>query len=358
MVRATATATVTVTVTASPRTRRFLQGKHSPLALRLARRHPQATAATSQSPSPAVGQGRDRPGQMRAALIVNPVRVRDPARLRRRCAEASAARGWRPPLLLQTSLQDPGAGLARAAVADGAGLVFAVGGDGTVRACADALAGTGIPLAIVPRGSANLAARALRIPSALGAALETGFDGQQRVIDLATADGMTFVAMAGIGLDAAIVGATPDLLKRRASWLAYPLSAPPQLLRRRRLPFQVRLDGGDPLDRRAAAVVAGNAGLLPGGFVLLRGARLDDGVLDVGILAPAGPLGWVRVAHRVLTRAGGTDPHLERHLARHVEIRADAPLPRQVDGEIITAGRSLTIAVRPAALTVCVRRQR
>jgi diacylglycerol kinase family enzyme len=295
-----------------------------------------------------------RPGPLRPALIVNPARVRDPAGLRRRCAHAAAAHGWEPPLLLETSARDTGAGLARAAIADGAALVFAVGGDGTVRACADALAGTGIPLAIVPRGSANLAARALRIPSALDAALEIGFCGGQRVIDLAVADGMTFVAMAGIGLDAAIVGATPDLLKRRAGWLAYALSAPPQLLRRR-LPFELRLDGGPPLALQARTVVAGNVGLLPGGFVLLPDARPDDGVLDVGVLAPVGALGWARVGHRVLTRTGG-GPQLERHLARQVEIRADVPLPRQVDGEIIAAGRSLTVTVRPAALTVRVPR--
>jgi diacylglycerol kinase family enzyme len=308
---------------------------------------------------------------MRAALIVNPARVRDPEMLRRRCAQGAAARGWEPPLVFETTLDDPGTGQARAAMAAGASLIFAVGGDGTVRACADALADTGIPLAIVPRGSANLAGRALGVPSALDAALDAGFGGQQRLIDLAVADGMTFVAMAGIGLDAAIVGATPDLLKRRAGWLAYAVAAAPQLPRRRR-GFAVRLDGGPALARRARTVVAGNVGLLPGGFALLPGARIDDGLLDVGILAPAGPLGWAQVGRQILTRSVRPGPgsapgpsrrpshdrQLERHLARRVEIRADAPLPRQVDGEVIAAGRSLTITVRPAALTVRVQRRR
>jgi diacylglycerol kinase family enzyme len=292
-----------------------------------------------------------------AALIVNPARVRDPERLRQRCAEAAAARGWEPPLCYQSTPDDPGTGLTRAAIAAGAGLVFAVGGDGTVRACAEALANTGVPLAIVPQGTANLAARALGVPSALGAALDAGFGGEQRVIDLAAADGMTFVAMAGIGLDAAIVGATPELLKRRASWLAYAVSAAPQLPRRRH-GFSVRIDGGTPLARQARAVVAGNIGLLPGGFVLLPDARLDDGLLDVGILAPAGPIGWARVGRQILTRSGGAGRQLERYLARRVEISADAALPRQVDGEIIPAARSLTITVRAAALTVRVRKRR
>ncbi len=112
----------------------------------------------------------------------------------------------------------------------------------------------------------------------------------------------------------------------------------------------MRLDGGEPLIRRARCVVVGNVGLLPGGFVLLPGARPDDGLLDVGILAPSGPSGWVRVGYRVLARSGRDEDVLERYQARRVEIRADETLPREVDGEIISPGRSLTVTVRRAAL--------
>ncbi len=96
----------------------------------------------------------------------------------------------------------------------------------------------------------------------------------------------------------------------------------------------------------------GNVGLLPGGFWLLPEARCDDGRLDVGILAPAGALGWPRVAGRVLTRSGHQDRALERFQARRVTISAGADLPRQIDGEIITPGRTLTVWVCPGALTI------
>jgi diacylglycerol kinase family enzyme len=105
----------------------------------------------------------------------------------------------------------------------------------------------------------------------------------------------------------------------------------------------VRLDDGPPLARLARSVVVGNAGLLPGGFTLLPDARMDDGLLDVGILAPAGLLGWVVVAGRVLARSRRDDRRLERFRARRVEIQAAAPLPRQSDGEIIGPARSLTV---------------
>jgi diacylglycerol kinase family enzyme len=285
-----------------------------------------------------------------AAIIVNRTRIRDPGRFRRQCRRAAEAGGWEP-WFLETSRDDGGLEQARAAVAAGARLVFAAGGDGTVRACAHAVASTGVPLAILPRGTANLAAHALGVPLRTRDALDAGFGGRERRVDLAVADGMYFAAMAGMGLDAAVVGATPGLLKHGLGWPAYAAAGIARLPGRPHV-FTVRLDGGEPLTRRARSVVVGNAGLLPGGFALLPDARLDDGVLDLGILAPADPLGWGLVAHRVLTRSRRDDRHLERHRARRVEIWADAELPRQVDGEVIAPGRSLTVTLRPGALLV------
>jgi diacylglycerol kinase (ATP) len=98
--------------------------------------------------------------------------------------------------------------------------------------------------------------------------------------------------------------------------------------------------------------VAGNSGLLPGGFALLPAARLDDGLLDIAILAPRGLLDWPRLAARVLAGSDVEDPRLERLQGRTVEVTADTPLPREVDGEVVAPARTLTVAVRPAALTV------
>lgn len=289
-----------------------------------------------------------------AAFVINPTLVRDPGRFVRRCRAAAHASAFEPKFG-ETSTAEDGFLLARRAAAAGARLVFAAGGDGTVRACAQALAGTGIPLAIVPLGTANLTARALGIPARPWHAIDAGFGGRDHTIDLARAEGadggMWFAAMAGIGLDAAVVGAASHSAKRRLGWLAYAaagathLSLPPN-------DFTIRLDGARPLLRRARCVVAGNAGLLPGGFLLLPDAVLDDGLLDIGVLAPSGPFGWPLVASRVLTRSRHTDRHLERFRARRVEISAGGDLPRQVDGEVISPGRTLVVSVRPAALTV------
>jgi undecaprenyl-diphosphatase len=283
-----------------------------------------------------------------AAFVINPLCVPDLAGFRRRCLAAGAGGGWELSFL-ETTQAEAGLELARQAVAAGAGLVFAVGGDGTVRACAQALAGTGVPLAVVPVGTGNLAARALGIPGRVGAALATGFGGRDRRIDLACADGMVFTTMAGMGLDAEVVKGTPTGLKRRLGWASYALAGIGHLAGRPR-EFTLRLDEGPPVTRWARSVVVGNAGLLPGGFVLLPGARLGDGLLDVGVLAASSARDWAVVAQRVLAHSHRDARQLERHRAHRVDIEAAEPLARQADGEIIGPGRSLSVTVLPGAL--------
>lgn len=266
------------------------------------------------------------------------------------CREAAAGYGWRADFLVTEKAED-GVAAANAAALDGIDLVVAVGGDGTVRGCAEGLAGTGVPLAVVPYGSANLLARTLRIPGHPRAALAVALDSSSvdQAIDLAIADGAPFTAMAGMGLDAAVVAGTK--MKHQLGWVAYAISGAVHLTVAPTR-FTIRLDDGAPIEREARSVVVGNSGLLPGGFSLLPDARLDDGVLDVGVLAPHGPFGWTRLATRVLTHSHHQDRMLERFQARKVEITTQEPLPREVDGELVTAGESLTVIIQPSALTV------
>jgi undecaprenyl-diphosphatase len=284
------------------------------------------------------------------AFVVNGSLVRSSGHFLTLCREAAARYGWQAELLV-TEKAEAGVTAASGAALDGADLVVAVGGDGTVRGCAEGLAGTGVPLGIVAHGTANLLARTLRVPghprAALAVALGSG--GTDRTIDLAVADQVPFTAMAGMGLDAAVVGGTR--LKHQFGWLAYAMSGAAHLASPPAR-FTIRLDGGPAVEREARSVVVGNSGLLPGGFSLLPDARLDDGVLDVAVLAPHGPLGWPRLATRVLTHSQHRDRMLEHFQARRVEITASKPLPREVDGELVAGGHTLTATVRPRALTV------
>lgn len=288
------------------------------------------------------------------AFIINGTLAAAGPRFRELCHAAASQAGWKPEFLITQKAED-GTEWARRTALAGADLVVAVGGDGTVRCCAEGMVGTDVPMGIVPTGTANLLARTLGIPShpraALRVAVGAGRGGlvRDREIDLAIADGIPFTAMAGMGLDAAVVATTH--LKHQFGWLAYAVSGATHLATAPAR-FTIRLDDEPPITREARCVVAGNSGLLPGGFTLLPAARVDDGLLDVGVLAPDGPLGWARVATRVLTRSSYEDRQLERFRARRVEITADRPLPREIDGEVIFSGRTFIMELRPRALLV------
>jgi undecaprenyl-diphosphatase len=289
-----------------------------------------------------------------AAFVINPVRARHVALLKARCRQAAARQGWGA-LFMGTEAGETGPELSSHlevyAGQPGDKLVFAIGGDGTVRACAHALAGSGIALGIVPRGTANLFARALGVPSDLAGALSTGFCGQDMDVDVPDADGQTFVAMAGLGLDADVVEATPKVLKDYLGWLAYALAAVPHLARPVH-EITIQVDGAAPMVRDAHCVVVGNVGLLPGGFSLLKGARIDDGLLDVGVLCPRGIVGWLAVARRTVGGRHRTGPELEHFQGSRIEVSSTIELCRQLDGDVIAPGRSLSVRLRPRALRV------
>ena len=113
---------------------------------------------------------------MRAAVVVNPTKHHDGEQFRAEVCEAMAEQGWSEPLWLETTPEETGRGLAEAAVAEQVDVVLASGGDGTVTACAEGVAGSGVPLAVLPAGTGNLLARNLGLPLALDQALAVALD--------------------------------------------------------------------------------------------------------------------------------------------------------------------------------------
>jgi diacylglycerol kinase family enzyme/membrane-associated phospholipid phosphatase len=287
----------------------------------------------------------------RAAVIYNPIRVPDFPALRARIEAHMARAGWAEPLWLGTTVDDPGAGMCAAAVKEKSDLIIVCGGDGTVRVCAGALAGTDMPMALLPAGTGNLLARNLGIPLDEVGALRVALSGADRRIDVASIENHKFVVMAGLGFDAAIMRDASEGLKRAVGWPAYVLSGA-RHLRGRGIRVRVTLDDGEPFSRRVRTAVVGNVGKLLAGIPLLPDAEPDDGVLDLVLLAPAGIVGWARVAGRVLSRRGGVDRRVERFRAKHVLLETSQPQPRQLDGDLIEDGRTMDIRIEPAALSV------
>jgi diacylglycerol kinase family enzyme len=158
--------------------------------------------------------------------------------------------------------------------------------------------------------------------------------------------------MAGMGFDAEMLAATPESLKRRVGWPAYVIAALGRL-RTRPMRVRIRLDGGRPIRRRARTVLVANVGRLQGGIPLLPDAEPDDGCLDVAVLTPHKLRHWLSLAWGVLRRRHDV-ARMETFRARQVEITSDREQPRELDGDVIEPSRSLTVTVRPRALSLCV----
>lgn len=248
-----------------------------------------------------------------AAVVYNPIKV-DRDRLRKSVLAAQAAAGWAETLWFETTTEDPGQQVARRALRQGASVVIAAGGDGTVRAVAEALRDSEVSLAIVPSGTGNLLARNLELPlGGVDAALAIAFRGIDRPIDvgvasITTVDGKTtdhaFLVMAGVGLGAEMIARTRSDLKKQVGWLAY-VDAGVRVIPKDE-PFRIGYSLGGSPERQAhiSTVLIANCGLLPGNMQFLPDAELDDGILDIAIMQPKGVLGWLRIWRRVTWENG------------------------------------------------------
>jgi len=286
-----------------------------------------------------------------AAFIVNPVGVADLDAFREKAAASLARRGWAEPTWWETTPDDPGGGVAAKTVHERPDLVILAGGDGTVRACAGVLAGTGIPVGVLGFGTGNLLARNLGLPTDLTGGLDCALDGVDRRIDLGTVGDERFAVMAGVGLDAGMVERTPAWLKAKIGWPAYVVGIVRKLLDRP-MRARIRIDGGAPLRRRARMVVVGNVGTLHAGIELLPDARPDDGLLDVLVLSPRGLLGWARAVGRLFTgRRSGARP-VELYQGRSISIHTQQREMRELDGDPHGIGHDLDIGIDPEALVV------
>ena len=293
--------------------------------------------------------------EKRAAVIYNPTKFDDLSLLRRRVAAEVRAAGWRPTVWLETTPDDPGRSMARRALETGVDLVMVAGGDGTVRAVSSQLAGTEMPMALIPAGTGNLLARNLSVPLDTDAAIRLALHGSREAIDMVTCtfdDGQErFVVMAGMGLDAQIMESTDSGLKKVIRSGAYAVAAVQNAVPD---PFTatITLDDAPPVRRQMVMALMGNVGTITAGMTLFPRATPTDGMVDLLLASPDKVVDWARLGAQILTGQEMEGFTLTR--ARKVLIEADHPVPFELDGDTAGSTRTLRAEVDQGALRIVV----
>nr|WP_237399258.1 diacylglycerol kinase family protein [Rathayibacter iranicus] len=286
------------------------------------------------------------------AVVINPSKFNDVVAAEDLVATIARRHGWNEPLWFTTSPCDSGAAAARAARAAEPDLVCSMGGDGTVRAVATALRGTGIPYGLLPSGTGNLLARNLGIPlGSLPEAVEIALLGQDRAIDMGTAtfdDGeeRVFMVMGGVGLDAEIMQKTDEELKKRVGWGAYFAAGAPAMFK---AGFEATLtiDGAVEPPQRCFMLLACNCSSVVANIELAAGAVLDDGDLELVLLRRRFGL-----ALDVATGNRNGLASLRQWPGREFTFELDQPVLAELDGDLLGRTRSGRFGVDPGALLV------
>jgi len=317
-------------------------------------------------------------GAQRAAVVYNPIKI-DLDAVREVVAAEESAAGWPETLWFPTSEDDPGRGATTDAIAAGATLVIAAGGDGTVRAVAEVVDEHGVELALLPSGTGNLLARNMKLTlDDLQHSVRTAFTGVVRGIDLGTiriehGDGSTsehsFLVMAGVGIDAKMLAATNEDLKAKIGPLAYVAAVAKALFDRNQLRLQYTLDGRRHKPMRAHTIIVGNCGTLTGNVLLLPNAVIDDGDFEIVTLRPEGLLGWGQIIVKVFwengvlrrTRLGRTFLTKEVEALNYVKgkdlhVTLSRPEEIELDGDGFGDAASFRTTIKPQALRVRVPR--
>lgn len=309
-------------------------------------------------------------------VVYNPVKVHV-GRLRRaveRHAWPGAHVQWAP-----TTTEGPGFAQADRAIEEGADLIIAAGGDGTVRMVALAVSGSQVPMAVVPAGTGNMLARNLGIPLLLEAAVHRAFHGSDRLIDLCRAeltypDGHTehsgFAVMAGVGVDAGMIHHTSEGLKAAVGPLAYVPAVFQSLGGGNSVRLSITLDHAPSVTTDLHTCIVGNCSDLVGGIPLLPDALPDDGVLDAVLLRAADAADWAGIGGKLASdtvREGlsallpgdipGPQPaaapsSMEYLDGRRISLEFEKPEQLELDGDGAGAVTTATFEVMPGTLRV------
>jgi YegS/Rv2252/BmrU family lipid kinase len=230
--------------------------------------------------------------------------------------------------------------------------VIVGGGDGTLGAAVQGLVDSGLPLGIVPLGTANNLARTLGIPSDLEGACALIAAGHRRRIDLGRVNDRYFFTTASLGLSVRITEELSPGMKRRWGSVAYLLAAVKAI--RRSHPFRAEISWeGGTRKTRTVQIVVGNGRYYGAALAVARDAAIDDARLDLYSLEVNHWWELARLAPSLKLGTHGRRDEVETLRAKAFEIRTNRPMPIDLDGEV-GAETPASFRVVPRALEVFV----
>lgn len=282
------------------------------------------------------------PNRSEVALIINPTAGRGEAGKRvREIAQRLRHYGLTTPTWHYTQARGDGERLARAAVAAGATLVAAVGGDGTLHEVVNGVLGSSATLGLIPFGTGNDFARALGLFGDLDVACRALTQGRTHRVDVGTIEGegtggpRRFLVLAGTGYDARTAQTVNAGIKYLAGAPAYVWGA--ILTAKDFSPFQLTLtpEGGETIHTRAMFVSFANSATTGGGMRIAPDAKVDDGLLDICLVReiPKAQMLWQLT--QVFKGDHVKHPAVTMLKAVRVTVQADPPQPLLIDGEVL-----------------------
>jgi diacylglycerol kinase (ATP) len=294
----------------------------------------------------------------RYLIVLNPTAgALDPGRLRRMLGGAFAHRQL-PFDLVQTERAKHAEEIAREGAELGYRAVVAVGGDGTLAEVVTGLAGSDVPLGIIPQGTANQVALNLGISDNVERAVDIIAGGHTQPMDLGRLDdGSYFALIAGAGWDARVMALATREMKDRWGFGAYLYAGIRESLAPPSARYRITADG-ETIEVEASTVLVANVGeiltgLIPVGVKLGPKISVRDGLLDVCIFAAKSIPDIAAVLWRVASRQFAGDERMLYLQAKEVTIEADPPVVTQVDGD--PHGETpLTLRAVPDAVRVLV----
>lgn len=313
-----------------------------------------------------------KPHKKRMLIIVNPYATTVSDRLRN--LVVYALQGRYEVEAVATEAQNHATEIGREACSGGYDVVVAFGGDGTLNEVANGLAGTDLPVAILPGGSTNVVCRTLGIPNDVVDATEhllsLADDWRPRKIDLGRVDERRFVFACGAGIDATVVKRVDEhpLKKAKAGPYYYSWAAISAFYRRylaRAVRMRAEVPGHEPVE--GVTAIAQNSDPLTyfarRPVRVCEGIGIDDGTLSVGVLRRAAQRDMPTLVARLLSERRAAAGH--RQVAHFDDVTAATvtslsedrdgtlrPFPVQVDGDYIGERTRIELGVDPGALTI------